>query len=84
MSIKTIEIIGPGCAKCKALEATTREAVKRLGLQCDVAKVSSMEEIIQRGVMATPALAVDGKVVLSGRAPSASEVEKLLTQGGVT
>ena len=84
MSIKKVEIIGPGCAKCKTLEATTREAVGHLGLQCEVAKVSSMDEIIQRGVMSTPALAIDGKIVSSGRLPSAAEIEKLLVQGGAS
>lgn len=83
MSIKTIEVIGPGCAKCKTLEAATRQAVQNLGLTCEVTKVSGMEDIINRGVMSTPALAVDGKVVSTGRVLNAKEIEALLARGGV-
>lgn len=82
MTVQKIEVIGPGCPKCKTLEASVREAVARLGMSCEVAKVSDMGEIIERGVMATPALAVDGRVVSTGRIPSASEIEKLLQAGG--
>ncbi|MFN7021567.1 MAG: thioredoxin family protein [Phycisphaerales bacterium] len=81
MSIQKIEVIGPGCPKCKALETSAKDAVARLGLSCEVAKVSDMGEIIQRGVMSTPALAVDGRIVSTGRALSAAEVEKLLQSG---
>lgn len=82
MSVNKVEVIGPGCAKCKSLEAAARDAVSNLGLSCEVAKVSDMGEIIRRGVMATPALAVDGKVVSTGRVLSAAEIEKLLQAGG--
>jgi small redox-active disulfide protein 2 len=82
VSIKTIEVIGPGCAKCKTMEASTRQAAQNLGLDCEVAKVSDMDEIIGRGVMATPALAVDGKVVSTGRVLNTAEIEALLAKGG--
>jgi small redox-active disulfide protein 2 len=82
MSVNKVEVIGPGCAKCKSLEAAAKDAVAHLGLSCEVAKVSDMGEIIQRGVMATPALAVDGKIVSTGRVLSAAEIEKLLQAGG--
>lgn len=82
MSVNKVEVIGPGCARCKSLEAAAKDAVSHLGLSCEVAKVSDMGEIIRRGVMATPALAVDGKVVSTGRVLSAAEIEKLLQAGG--
>ncbi len=83
MSVQKIEVIGPGCSRCKTLEASAREAATRLGLSCEVVKVSDMNEIVQRGVMATPALAVDGRIVCTGRVPTVGEIEKLLQPGGV-
>lgn len=82
MSVQKIEVIGPGCSKCKTLETAARDAVAKLGLSCEVSKISDMGEIIERGVMATPALAVDGKIVSTGRVLSAAEIEKILTAGG--
>jgi small redox-active disulfide protein 2 len=78
MGIRRVEVIGPGCAKCKTLEASTRQAVQTLGLDCQVQKVSEIEEIIRRGIMATPALAIDGRVVSTGRLLSAAEIQTLL------
>lgn len=82
MSVHTVEVIGPGCAKCKTLEASAKDAVAKLGLACEVKKVSDMGEIIDRGVMATPALAIDGKIVSTGRVLSTTEIEKILQAGG--
>lgn len=79
MAATKIEILGIGCAKCKALEKSAREAVANLGIDAEIAKIEKMDDIIARGVMMTPALAIDGKVRSSGRVLSASEVEKLLT-----
>jgi small redox-active disulfide protein 2 len=78
MPARTIEILGTGCAKCNALEQSAREAVANLGLDAEVAKVARMEDIVARGVLMTPAIAIDGEVKSSGRVLSASEVEKLL------
>ncbi len=79
MAIRKIEILGTGCAKCKSLESSTREAVDRLGLDAEIIKVEKMDDIMARGVMMTPALAIDGEVRSSGRVLSAEDVEKLLT-----
>ncbi|MCB9832126.1 MAG: TM0996/MTH895 family glutaredoxin-like protein [Planctomycetes bacterium] len=78
MTIKIIEVLGTGCAKCAALEKSAREAVAHLGLDAEVRKVQDMDAIIERGVMMTPALVVDGKVVSSGRALGRDEIEKLI------
>lgn len=80
MSVRKVEVIGPGCPKCKALEGVAAEAVRSLGLSCEVVKVSDMGEILKRGIMMTPALAFDGKTVSTGRSLAKADVEKLLRQ----
>lgn len=78
MSAKKIEILGTGCAKCKTLETSARQAVERLGIDAEITKVEQMDDIMARGVMMTPAIAIDGVVKSSGRALSTADVEKLL------
>ena len=75
-----IKILGPGCPKCKTLDKITREVVEKNGLSATVTKVEDIMEIMKYGVMSTPALVVDGKVVVKGRVPSAEEIRQLLTQ----
>jgi small redox-active disulfide protein 2 len=75
-----IKILGTGCAKCVALDKVTREVVNDLNLDATVTKVEDIMEIMAFGVMTTPALVVDGKVVLKGRVPSANEIKQLLTK----
>jgi small redox-active disulfide protein 2 len=73
-----IEVVGSGCANCQRLETLAREAVAKLGVEAEVAHVTDIKEIMARGVMATPGLAVNGKVVSKGRLPSATETEILI------
>jgi small redox-active disulfide protein 2 len=73
-----VKILGPGCPKCKTLEALTREVVEKNSLNATVTKVDDIVEIMNYGVMTTPALVIDGRVVLKGRVPSADELKKLL------
>jgi small redox-active disulfide protein 2 len=73
-----IEVLGPGCANCQRLEALARQAVADLGVEADVEKVTDVKEIMAKGVMATPGLVVNGKVVSKGRVPPASEVKGLI------
>jgi small redox-active disulfide protein 2 len=73
-----IEVLGPGCANCQRLEAMARQAVADLGVEAEVEKVTDVKEIMARGVMSTPGLVVNGKVVSKGRVPSASEVTSLI------
>jgi len=80
--MKEIKVLGPGCAKCKKLEENTRIALEELGWECEFEKVTDVQEMLQYGVMMTPALVVDGKVLLSGKAASPNYVKKLLTQTG--
>jgi len=75
-----IKVLGTGCAKCKNLEKATREAVEKSGIKANITKVEDIVEIMQFGVMITPALVVDGKVVLKGRVPSIDELTQLLSK----
>ena len=74
-----LEILGVGCAKCRALEANTRSAATHLGLDYELAHVTSITEITRRGVMMTPALVVDGEVKSMGKALTVEEAERLLS-----
>ncbi len=73
-----IKVLGPGCANCAALERATREAVAELGLDVTIEKVTDYAAIAGYGVMRTPALVVDEKLVMSGRVPTAGHVRELL------
>lgn len=74
-----IKILGTGCPKCKTLEKATQDMVSELGIEATVTKEEDIMKIMEYGIMRTPGLVVDGKVVLSGRVPSSSELKKLLT-----
>lgn len=76
---RKIEVLGPGCSRCKETYRVVRQVVETDHLEMDVEKVESLERMIELGLMATPGVAVDGKVVLSGRIPKADEVRKFLT-----
>ncbi len=76
-----IEILGTGCAKCQTAEAMCEEAVKELGIDAQVTKVSAIHEIAKRGVFATPAVVVDGEVKCVGRIPKLEEVKQWLQAG---
>jgi small redox-active disulfide protein 2 len=74
-----IKILGPGCTNCKNLERATREALEQLGLDATVEKVEDYPTILGYGVMSTPGLVVDEKVLVSGRVPRPAEIKQLLT-----
>ena len=73
-----IKILGTGCPNCKVLEANTKKALDEMKKKASVEKVTDMVKIIEYGVMSTPALVVDGKVVSSGRVLSPEEIKKFL------
>ena len=76
--MKTIQILGIGCPKCKKLAEVADEAAKALGLEYQLEKVTDIKKIMSFGIMMTPGLAVDGQVKVSGRVPSLDEVKQLL------
>lgn len=75
-----IKVLGTGCPKCKALEKAAKDAVALAGLDATVSKVEDIFQIMQFGVMTTPALVVDGKVLIKGRVPGVDEIKSLLTR----
>jgi small redox-active disulfide protein 2 len=75
-----IQVLGTGCPKCKALEKLTREVVSESEIAATITKVEDIVEIMKFNVMSTPALVIDGKVVLKGRLPSFNELKELLTK----
>ncbi len=74
-----VQILGVGCPKCRQLEANTKEALRLLGMNDPVEKVTDIREIMKFGVMMTPALAIDGKVVLFGKVASPAEIQSAIT-----
>jgi len=73
-----IEILGIGCPKCKQLTANAEAALKELDICADIAKVTDIGKITEYGVMMTPALAIDGTVVSTGKVLSKDNIKKLL------
>lgn len=74
-----IKILGPGCANCHRLEERTREALSTLNLDAQVENITDVGDIASYGIMRTPGLVVDDRVVVSGRVPTVTEIQKLLT-----
>ena len=74
-----IEILGTGCEKCEKLATVAETAAKSLNIAYELVKVKNLAEITQRGVMFTPALAIDGEVKVSGKVPDEAEITSILT-----
>jgi len=73
-----IQILGPGCPKCKKLAQIAEETAKNMGIEYEIEKVTDINDIMKFGVMMTPGLAVDGEVKCVGKVPSAEEIKKVL------
>ena len=73
-----IKVLGPGCANCKRLYAEAEKAVALSGQPATITKVETMEDIVAHGILRTPGLVIDGKVVASGRIPSAAEIVTMI------
>lgn len=80
MILMILKILGTGCTNCKKLEANVREAVKEMGLDAEVLKVESIKEIMSYGVMGTPALVKDEKVMFAGRVPNVDAIKKYIAE----
>jgi small redox-active disulfide protein 2 len=78
-----IEILGSGCVKCKSVEKLVRNVVEELSIQADIVKVEDLQEIINRGIMMTPAIFIDGEAKIVGRVPTTNELKKLLQEKGL-
>jgi small redox-active disulfide protein 2 len=76
--MKTVKVFGPGCKRCETTETMVKNAAAKLGIEVDVAKVTDPREIAMAGVMSTPGIAVDGKLVHAGGLPDAAKLETWL------
>jgi small redox-active disulfide protein 2 len=77
-----IQILGTGCAKCKALTANAEKAVRELGLEAEIEKVTAIQDIMKFQILMTPGLVVDGQVKAAGRLPSVDEIKRMLAAPG--
>jgi small redox-active disulfide protein 2 len=77
--MKKIQILGVGCPKCKKLAKNAEAAIKELGIECEIEKVTQINEIMALGVMITPALAIDGQVKVTGKVVDVSAIKKMLS-----
>lgn len=75
-----IIILGTGCPKCKTLEKATREIVAELNIEANISKEEDIMKIMNYGVMNTPGLVINDKVVFSGRVPSTADLKELITK----
>ncbi len=73
-----IKILGTGCPKCKALEKLTRAVVEKAAIEANITKVENIADIMRYNVMVTPALVINGKVMIKGRIPTMVELQQLL------
>lgn len=73
-----IEILGMGCATCNKLEDTVRQAVKETAIDAQIDHITDIKKIMAYGVMTTPALVIDGKVVAAGKLPSLADIKKMI------
>jgi len=77
--MKKIQVLGTGCPKCKKLAENAEAAAKALGVAYELEKVTQINDIMQMGVMMTPALAIDGTVKVVGKVASADDIKAMLS-----
>jgi len=75
-----IQILGTGCPKCRELAKQAEQAAKKLGIEFTIEKIDKIDEIMEFGVMVTPALAVNGEVKLSGKTPGVEKLIQILSE----
>ena len=75
-----IQILGTGCPKCRKTYENAEQAIKDLGLSADLEKVEGIKDIMSFGVMVTPAVAIDGKVKVSGKVPSVDDIKAYIVE----
>lgn len=74
-----IKVLGAGCVSCKKLHETVQDAVKELNVDANILYITDMEQIMQAGIMSTPALMVNGKVKSMGRVPKLKEIKQIIS-----
>jgi len=78
--MKQIKVYGPGCARCETTAQMLKDAAAKLGVEVEVEKVTDAKDIAMAGVMSTPGIAIDGKLVHAGGVPSSEKLETWLAQ----
>lgn len=76
--MKKIEILGPGCPKCNALTENVKKALQETNQTAEVVKVTDIKEMITKGIMMTPGLVIDGKIVSQGKTLNVEQVKELI------
>lgn len=77
-TLKVIEILGPGCPRCHETHRVVRQVVDQANLECRIEKNESIDRMVELGLLRTPAIAIDGRVVHQGSIPKAEDVRRLL------
>jgi len=80
--MKRIQILGTGCAKCKALAENARRAIELAGIEAQIEKIEDIREIMKFNILMTPGLAIDGQVKAAGRVLSPDDIKRLLLSDG--
>ncbi len=75
-----IKVLGPGCMNCQTLEKRTKAAVKNMNVEAEIEKVTDMQQITSYGIMLTPGLIVDDKIVVQGKVPTVEQIQDILKQ----
>jgi len=73
-----IEVLGPGCPKCSTLEAMVKKALAELNISAEVVKITDINTMIEKGIMQTPGLIIDGKLVLQGKVPNLEQIKQII------
>jgi len=76
----TIKVLGPGCMNCVTLEKRTIEAIKKLNIEAEIEKVIEYDKILSYGIVKTPGLLIDNKIVVQGRVPTVEQLENILKE----
>ncbi len=75
-----IKVLGPGCMNCQTLEKRTKAAVKNMNVEAEIEKVTDTQQITSYGIMLTPGLIVDDKIVVQGKVPTVEQIQDILKQ----
>jgi small redox-active disulfide protein 2 len=77
-----IEVLGPGCPKCANTEANVKKALLELNKTAEIVKITDINTMIEKGAIQTPALIIDGKIVMQGKIPTVEQIKQFIRQGG--
>lgn len=78
--MRIIEVLGPGCANCRRVEANAREALALAGVEAEIRHVTDPREIVAHGILSTPGLVIDGVIRSYGRIPSSGDIAAWLSE----